>query len=48
MFLEWNLEKLIKLQDEDNYCRLLMNSLKKGYDVVKLREELNKHKKMEG
>ena len=42
MILDWNLEKLIKIH-EDNYYGLLKNSFKKSYDVDKLREELRKH-----
>ena len=33
MYLEWDLEELIRLQDEDKYYGLLKQLLKKGYDV---------------
>ena len=44
MYLEWDLEKLLKLQDEDNYYGLLKKLLKKGYDVDKMKKEISKHK----
>ena len=43
MYLEWDLEKLIRLQDEDEYYGLLKQLLKKGYDVDTLKKELSKH-----
>ena len=40
MNLEWDLEKLIRLQDEDDYYRLLKQLLKKGYDVDTLKNTI--------
>ena len=48
MYLEWDLEKLIRLQDEDEYYGLLKQLLKKGYDVDTIKKELSKHKKKVG
>ena len=39
MYLEWDLEKMTKLHDEDDYYGLLKQLLKKGYDVDKLKKE---------
>ena len=33
MYLEQDLKRMIKLQDEDDYYELLKQLLKKGYDV---------------
>ena len=44
MYLEWDLEKLVRLQDEDEYYGLLKKLLKKGYDVDTLKKEFSKHK----
>ena len=45
MYLEWDLEKIIRLQDEDEYYGLLKQLLKKCYDVDTLKKELSKQKK---
>ena len=47
MYLEWDFKKLL-LQDEDDYYGLLIQFLKKGYDVDTLKKELSKHKKKVG